>query len=145
MLRYVHALMTQMAQTAVCNRHHLLDQQLCRWLLLNVDRQRGNELMMTQELIASMLGVRRAGVTESAFKLQQAGRIRYSRGRIEVLDPKELERRACECYAMAKGEHRRLLTPKLVISESPAVGNRRSSVSRRFAKQPHHAAAHTGS
>jgi CRP-like cAMP-binding protein len=95
MLRYIQALMTQMAQTAVCNRHHLLDQRLCRWLLLNLDRQRSNELMMTQELIASMLGVRRAGVTQSAFKLQQAGLIRYSRGRIEVLHRKELERRAC--------------------------------------------------
>jgi len=144
MLRYVQASMTQMAQTAVCNRHHLLDQQLCRWLLLNLDRQRSNELVMTQELIATMLGVRRAGVTESASKLQQAGLIRYSRGRIEVLDRKELERRACECYSMAKGEYRRLLTPKLVISESPTAGNRRSSISRRFAKQPHNAAALTG-
>jgi CRP-like cAMP-binding protein len=120
MLRYAQALMTQMAQTAVCNRHHVLDQQLCRWLLLSLDRLRsGNELLMTQELIASMLGVRREGVTESALKLQEAGLIRYSRGRIEVLDRKALEKRACECYALVKGEYRRLLSPKQVIAPNP--------------------------
>lgn len=144
MLRYIQALMSQMALTAVCNRYHLLDQQLCRWLLLNVDRQRSNELLMTQELIASMLGVRRASVTDAAFKLQQAGLIRYSRGRIEVLNRKELERRACGCYAMAKGEYRRLLTPKRMTSESRTAGNRRSSITRSFAKQPHDAVVHTG-
>ena len=116
MLRYAQALMTQMAQTAVCNRHHLLDQQLCRWLLLNLDRLQGNELVMTQELIASMLGVRREGVTEGAFRLQKAGLIRYARGRIEVLDRKALEACACECYALVKGEYGRLLFSKQVIA-----------------------------
>jgi CRP-like cAMP-binding protein len=97
LLRYTQALITQMAQTAVCNRHHSLDQQLRRWLLLSLDRLRGNELVMTQELIANMLGVRREGVTESAVKLQKAGLIRYSRGRITVLDRPGLEGRSCEC------------------------------------------------
>jgi CRP-like cAMP-binding protein len=144
MLRYVQALMTQMAQTAMCNRHHLVDQQLCRWLLMSLDRQRSNELLMTQALIASLLGVRREGVTESAFKLQQAGLIHYARGHIEVLDRKGLERRACECYASVKREYRRLLPPTLVIPESPTAGNRRSSSSGRFAERPHDAVVHTG-
>jgi len=102
-------LITQMAQTAVCNRHHSLDQQLCRWLLLSLDRLPGNELVMTQELIANMLGVRREGVTEAALKLQKIGLIRYSRGRISVLDRPGLEQRTCECYAVVKKEYDRLL------------------------------------
>jgi CRP-like cAMP-binding protein len=109
LLRYTQALITQMAQTAVCNRHHSLDQQLCRWLLLSLDRLQGNELVMTQELIANMLGVRREGVTESALKLQGDGLIRYSRGHITVLDRIGLERRTCECYAVVKKEYDRLL------------------------------------
>jgi CRP-like cAMP-binding protein len=108
-LRYTQALITQMSQTAVCNRHHSLDQQLCRWLLLSLDRLQGNELVMTQELIANMLGVRREGVTEAALKLQEAGLIRYARGHITVLDRKGLERRSCECYAVVKKEYDRLL------------------------------------
>jgi CRP-like cAMP-binding protein len=108
-LRYTQALITQMAQTAVCNRHHSLDQQLCRWLLLSLDRLRNNELVMTQELIANMLGVRREGVTEGALKLQQDGLIRYARGRITVLDRSGLEKRTCECYAVVKKEYDRLL------------------------------------
>jgi CRP-like cAMP-binding protein len=109
LLRYTQALITQMSQTAVCNRHHSLDQQLCRWLLLSLDRLQGNELIMTQELIANMLGVRREGVTESAVKLQQAGLIRYGRGHITVLDREGLEKRSCECYAVVKKEYDRLL------------------------------------
>jgi CRP-like cAMP-binding protein len=109
LLRYTQALITQMAQTAVCNRHHSLDQQLCRWLLLSLDRLRGDELVMTQELIANMLGVRREGVTEGALKLQQAGLIRYARGRITILDRGGLEKRTCECYAVVKSEYDRLL------------------------------------
>jgi CRP-like cAMP-binding protein len=109
LLRYTQALITQMAQTAVCNRHHSLDQQLCRWLLLSMDRLEGNELAMTQELIANMLGVRREGVTEGALKLQKAGLICYSRGRISVLDRPGLEQRTCECYAVVKKEDDRLL------------------------------------
>jgi CRP-like cAMP-binding protein len=109
LLRYTQALITQMAQTAVCYRHHSLDQQLCRWLLLSMDRLEGDELQMTQELIANMLGVRRGGVTDAAMKLQDAGLIRYSRGRIHVLDRTGLERRSCECYAAVKKEHDRLL------------------------------------
>lgn len=109
LLRYTQALITQMAQTAVCNRHHSLDQQLCRWLLLSLDRLQGNELVMTQELIANMLGVRREGVTEGALKLQRAGLIQYSRGRITVLDRAGLEQRSCECYAVVKKEYDRLL------------------------------------
>jgi len=115
LLRYTQALITQMAQTAVCNRHHSLDQQLCRWLLLSLDRLQGNELVMTQELIANMLGVRREGVTEGALKLQRAGVIRYVRGRITVLDRTELEKRCCECYAVVKKEYDRLL-PEAVAS-----------------------------
>jgi CRP-like cAMP-binding protein len=108
-LRYTQALITQMAQTAVCNRHHSLDQQLCRWLLLSLDRLAGNELVMTQELIANMLGVRREGVTEGAMRLQEAGLIRYARGRITVLNRGGLEARTCECYAVVKREYDRLL------------------------------------
>jgi CRP-like cAMP-binding protein len=113
MLRYTQALITQMSQTAVCNRHHSLDQQLCRWLLLSLDRLRTNELAMTQELIANMLGVRREGVTEAAVKLQEAGLISYARGHIKVLDRPGLEKRTCECYAVVKREYDRLLPNKL--------------------------------
>ena len=109
LLRYTQALITQMTQTAVCNRHHSVDQQLCRWLLLSLDRLPGNELLMTQELIANMLGVRREGVTEAAGTLQAEGLIRYSRGRITVLDRPHLEARVCECYAVVKKEYDRLL------------------------------------
>jgi CRP-like cAMP-binding protein len=109
LLRYTQALISQMTQTAVCNRHHSLDQQLCRWLLLSLDRLASNELVMTQELIANMLGVRREGVTEAAGNLDRAGLIRYQRGRITVLDRPGLERRTCECYAVVKKEYDRLL------------------------------------
>ena len=109
LLRYTQALLTQMAQTAVCNRHHSVDQQLCRWLLLSLDRLASNELSMTQELIANMLGVRREGVTEAAGKLQDVGLIRYRRGRITVLDRDALEVRCCECYQVVKTEFDRLL------------------------------------
>lgn len=109
LLRYTQALITQMAQTAACNRHHSLDQQLCRWLLLSLDRLQGHDLVMTQELIANMLGVRREGVTEAALKLQSAGLIRYARGHIKVLDRAGLELRTCECYAVVKKEYDRLL------------------------------------
>lgn len=109
LLRYTLALITQMTQTAVCNRHHSLDQQLCRWLLLSLDRLHSDELSMTQELIANMLGVRREGVTEAAGKLQAAGLIRYSRGRITVLDRPGLEARVCECYDVVRRETARLL------------------------------------
>jgi CRP-like cAMP-binding protein len=109
MLRYTQALITQMAQTAVCNRHHTLDQQLCRWLLLSLDRLVGSELVMTQELIANMLGVRREGVTEAALKLQAAGLIRYARGHISVINRPGLEKRTCECYGVVKLEYDRLL------------------------------------
>ncbi|HEJ5410920.1 TPA: Crp/Fnr family transcriptional regulator [Pseudomonas aeruginosa] len=109
MLRYTQALITQMAQTAVCNRHHSIDQQLCRWLLLSLDRLPSNQLSMTQELIANMLGVRREGVTEAAGKLQKLGVIKYSRGHITVLDRPQLEALCCECYAVVKRETDRLL------------------------------------
>ena len=109
LLRYTQALITQMSQTAVCNRHHSLDQQLCRWLLLSLDRLPANELLMTQELIANMLGVRREGVTEAAANLQRAGLIQYRRGHITVLDRPGLERRTCECYAVVRKEYERLL------------------------------------
>jgi CRP-like cAMP-binding protein len=109
LLRYTQSLITQMAQTAVCNRHHTVDQQLCRWLLLSLDRLSSNELKMTQELMADMLGVRREGVTDAAGKLQDAGLIRYSRGHIEVLDRPGLETRVCECYEVVKRETDRLL------------------------------------
>jgi CRP-like cAMP-binding protein len=109
LLRYTQALIAQMAQVAVCNRHHSLDQQLCRWLLLSLDRHVGNELVVTQEQIAQMLGVRREGVTEAALALQRAELIRYRRGHIVVLDRRGLERRSCECYAVVKAEYDRLL------------------------------------
>jgi CRP-like cAMP-binding protein len=109
LLRYTQALITQMSQTAVCNRHHSLDQQLCRWLLLSLDRLQSDELVMTQELISNMLGVRREGVTESALKLQKAGLIRYARGHITVIDRPGIEARSCECYAVVKKEYDRLL------------------------------------
>lgn len=117
LLRYTQALITQMAQTAVCNRHHSLDQQLCRWLLLSLDRLSGDQLVMTQELIANMLGVRREGVTAAALKLQKAGIIAYARGRITVLDRAALEQLTCECYAVVKKEYDRLLPVVLQIKE----------------------------
>lgn len=110
LLRYTQALITQISQTAVCNRHHALEQQLCRWLLLTLDRLPSNELVMTQELVAGMLGVRREGVTEAAGKLQQAGIISYRRGHITVLDRPRLERHVCECYKVVKKEFDRLLS-----------------------------------
>ena len=109
LLRYTQALITQMAQTAVCNRHHSIEQQLCRWLLLSLDRLASDELSMTQELIANMLGVRREGVTDAAGKLQRDGLINYCRGRITVLDRPNLEKRSCECYQVVKAEFDRLL------------------------------------
>ena len=109
LLRFTQALITQMTQTAVCNRHHAVDQQLCRWLLLSLDRLDTNELVMTQELIANMLGVRREGVTEAAGRLQSDGMIQYSRGRITILDRPKLEARVCECYSVVKKEYDRLL------------------------------------
>jgi len=119
LLRYTQALMTQTSQTAACNRHHTLDQQLCRWLLLSVDRLRSNEIVVTHELIANMLGVRREGVTGAAGQLQAAGLIRYKRGRILVTDRVGLERRACECYGVIRREYLRLL-PQL---QTPAHAN----------------------
>jgi CRP-like cAMP-binding protein len=115
LLRYTQALLTQMSQTAVCNRHHSIDQQLCRWLLLSLDRLSSNELRMTQNLIANMLGVRREGVTEAAGKLQDVGLISYKRGRISVLDRPKLEKACCECYGVVKAEFDRLL-PNVVAS-----------------------------
>jgi CRP-like cAMP-binding protein len=115
MLRYTQALMTQMSQTAVCNRHHSVEQQMCRWLLLNIDRLPSNELTMTQELIASMLGVRREGVTEIAGKLQRAGLIKCRRGHITVLDRAGLESLSCECYNVVKKEFHRLLGDESVV------------------------------
>ena len=111
LLRYTQALIAQMAQVTVCNRHHRVDQQLCRWLLLSLDRLPGNDLVVTQELIANMLGVRREGVTEAATALQRAGLISYRRGHITVLDRTGLERRSCECYAVVKAEYDRLMPP----------------------------------
>jgi CRP-like cAMP-binding protein len=115
MLRYAQALIAQISQTAVCNRHHSVEQQLCRWLLVSLDRLSTPHLYMTQELISNMLGVRREGVTENANKLQRAGLIRYSRGHIEVLDRPGLERMACECYSVVKREYDRLLPPIVSI------------------------------
>ena len=109
MLRYTQALIAQIAQTGACNRHHSLDKRLCRWLLSRLDRLTGNELVMTQELIASMLGVRREGITEAALRLQAAGLIHYARGHMTLLDRPGLEGRACECYAVVKKEYGRLL------------------------------------
>ena len=114
LLRYTQALIAQMTQTAVCNRHHAVEQQLCRWLLLSLDRLVASELTTTPELIANMLGVRREGVTEAAGKLQAAGLINYSRGKITVLDRAKLEARVCECYAVVKREYNRLLFPGLI-------------------------------
>jgi CRP-like cAMP-binding protein len=113
LLRFTQALITQMTQTAVCNRHHAVDQQLCRWLLLSLDRLPGKDLVMTQELIANMLGVRREGVTAAAGILQAEGLIQYSRGHISVPDRRRLEARVCECYAVVKKEYDRLLQPRL--------------------------------
>lgn len=115
LLRYTQALITQMSQTAVCNRHHTLDQQFCRWLLLSLDRLKTNHLVMTQELIANMLGVRREGVTEAALKVQKAGLISYSRGHIIIIDRAGLETRTCECYKVVKEEYDRLLPESLSI------------------------------
>jgi CRP-like cAMP-binding protein len=115
LLRYTQALITQMTQTAVCNRHHTLDEQFCRWLLLSLDRLPSNELIMTQELIANMLGVRREGVTEAALKVQKAGLIKYARGHISILDRAGLEHRTCECYQVVKSEYDRLLPNKLAV------------------------------
>ena len=126
-LRYTQALITQMAQTAVCNRHHSVEQQLCRWLLLSLDRLAGNELSMTQDLIANMLGVRREGVTEAAGKLQKLGLIRYSRGRIVVLERPRLEEQVCECYAVVKAEYDRLL-------DATIGKNKPASISKRVSK-----------
>ena len=121
LLRYTQALITQMSQTAVCNRHHSVEQQLCRWLLMSLDRLPSNELTMTQELIANMLGVRREGVTESAGKLQKLGLINYNRGRIVVLDRAALEVHACECYAVVKKEFDRLLP--WIAARQPLAGS----------------------
>jgi CRP-like cAMP-binding protein len=126
LLRYTQALITQMAQTAVCNRHHSVEQQLCRWLLLSLDRLESDELSMTQELIANMLGVRREGVTEAAGHLQNAGLIRYSRGRITVLDRPGLEKKVCECYAVVKKEFDRLLSDIPLGDPFLPVGQARS-------------------
>jgi CRP-like cAMP-binding protein len=114
LLRYTQALITQMAQTSVCNRHHALDQQMCRWLLLTLDRLKSSDLVMTQELLSHILGVRRASISDVAGQLQKDGLIRYERGRITVLDRPAIERRACECYAVVKKEYDRLLPPRAV-------------------------------
>src|SRR5882672_7282790 len=126
LLRYTQSLITQMAQTAVCNRHHSVHQQLCRWLLLSLDRLPTSTLTMTQELIANMLGVRREGVTEAAGQLQSLGVIRYSRGQIVVLDRKKLEQLSCECYAVVKKESDRLLAPRDGASRMKKTGRRRA-------------------
>jgi len=115
LLRFTQALITQMSQTAVCNRHHNIDEQLCRWLLLSIDRLQSNELVMTQQLIANMLGVRREGVTEVALKLQKAGLIQYARGRITVINRAGLEMRTCECYKVVKDEYNRLLPAEFSV------------------------------
>ena len=130
LLRYTQALITQMTQTAVCNRHHTVEQQLCRWLLLSIDRLSSNSLRMTQELIANMLGVRREGVTEAAGNLQRAGLIRYNRGRIDVINRPELEKAVCECYAVVRAEFDRLLSDipredSVVVIDRPAGRSRR--------------------
>jgi CRP-like cAMP-binding protein len=124
LLRYTQALLTQMAQTAVCNRHHTVEQQLCRWLLLSVDRLASDELQMTQELIANMLGVRREGVTEAAGILKDAGLIQYQRGHITVLDRPGLEQQVCECYAVVKRETDRLLSWKPEGADSGRTAGR---------------------
>jgi CRP-like cAMP-binding protein len=120
LLRFTQALITQMTQTAVCNRHHSIDQQLCRWLLLSLDRLKGDDLFMTQELIANMLGVRREGVTEAASRLQAQGLIEYRRGHIQVVDRKRLEGRVCECYSVVKREYDRLL-PAMATARVAAI------------------------
>jgi len=130
-LFYTQALITQMAQTAVCNRHHTLDKQLCRWLLLSLDRLEGNELEMTQELIANMLGVRREGVTAAAGHLQKDGLIKYVRGRIKVLDRPGLEQRVCECYAVVKKEYDRLLPYELLPSQESVTARSHRTPRRR--------------
>jgi CRP-like cAMP-binding protein len=129
LLRYTQALITQMTQTAVCNRHHSLDQQLCRWLLLSLDRLPSNELVMTQELISNMLGVRREGVTQAAGKLQQAGIIEYSRGKITVLDRPRLEKNVCECYEVVRSETARLFPPQQGTRERRTRSERRHCAS----------------
>jgi len=122
LLRYTQSLITQMAQTAVCNRHHSIDQQLCRWLLFSLDRLSGNRITMTQELIANMLGVRREGVTEAAGKLQKLGAIEYARGQITVLNRPQLESLSCECYAVVKKETDRLMPcPASISAASPSA------------------------
>jgi CRP-like cAMP-binding protein len=137
LLRHTQALMTQTAQTAVCNRHHCLDQQLCRWLLLTLDRLPTNEITMTQELIASLLGVRREGVTAAAGRLQAGGLIRYRRGRIAVLDRVGLEKRACECYAVVRGEYERLLPASANASMPARIMNLRAAAqSQRILRLP---------
>jgi CRP-like cAMP-binding protein len=136
-LRYTQCLITQMAQTAVCNRHHTLDQQLCRWLLLSLDRLSGNTVSMTQELIANMLGVRREGVTEAAGKLQKSGVIRYARGKITVLDRPALESRCCECYAVVKAETDRLLP---YFATAAGLAAHRAGPAHPAHRQPSHAA-----
>ncbi len=123
LLRYTQSLLTQMAQTAVCNRHHSVEQQLCRWLLLSLDRLDSDQLNMTQELIANMLGVRREGVTEAAGKLQKLGAIRYTRGKITILDRPLLERLSCECYEVVKQETDRLLSPRRPISSESSANS----------------------
>ena len=125
LLRYTQALITQIAQTAVCNRHHAVEQRLCRWILSSLDRLSSNELTMTQEVIATMLGVRRQGVTEAARRLQQAGLIHYERGHIGVLDRLQLEAQACECYAVVKREYARLLLPENTVDNARMLGTHR--------------------
>lgn len=139
LLRYTQALIAQMTQTAVCNRHHTIEQQLCRWLLLSLDRLPSNSILMTQDLIANMLGVRREGVTDAAGKLQRAGLIRYVRGRIDVLDRLGLEARVCECYAVVKVEFQRLLSnipkgdPHQVLGVSRPERRSESPATRQYA------------
>lgn len=136
LLRYTQALITQMSQTAVCNRYHTLDQQLCRRLLLSLDRLHTNELVMTQELLSNMLGVRREGVTEAAGKLQRAGLIQYSRGRITILDRAALEERVCECYGVVKKEYERLLPARHLAQQCQPARLTISRVPRKSAVQP---------
>lgn len=138
LLRYTQALITQMAQTAVCNRHHSIDQQLCRWLLLSLDRLANNRLVMTQELIANMLGVRREGVTEAAGKLQDQGVIEYHRGKITVLNRPLLEKLCCECYAVVKKETDRLLTYDLRLTPPEPGGLAGSRLKAASACEAHH-------
>jgi CRP-like cAMP-binding protein len=145
MLRYTQALITQMAQTAVCNRHHSIDQQLCRWLLLSLDRLPSNHLAMTQELSANMLGVRREGVTDAAGKLQRLGVIDYSRGHITVLDRPKLEKLSCECYAVVKNETERLLSYLPQHSETLATKSRLEKRSAEAKDRPTHERSSTDS